>query len=299
MIVPRIVGAAVAALAVASCSSPPVPEPAPSASVSPSTSVATTSAPPSASPARPSATTSPRAVPPTPVAHAVPAPRLSRIGVVVALGDSVPYGTRCGCTPYPQDSAGDLAAALHRSIRTYNDSVPGYQTTDVLAQVRGSSTVVAHVRQADLVEIEIGANDIAYGPGCGTTASCYQSRLSGAMTNLDRIVARVRQLRAGKPTTIVLLGYWSVWLGGQYAIQRGADYVNAATTLTRTENAAIQAIARRTGSLYVDLRVAFKGPSDSWDETDLLASDGDHPNAAGHATIGHALISMLRARIPR
>jgi len=247
--------------------------------------------------ATPSAITVPRKT--ITLAAVASGPRLSSIRVVVALGDSVPYGTRCGCTPYPQDSAADLATAIHARIRTYNDSVPGYRTSGVLGQLLSNPAAMAHVRAANLVEIEIGANDISYGSGCGSSVACYRPRSSQAMTNLGRIVARVRQLRAGRPTTIVLLGYWSVWLGGRYATQRGTAYVNAAAALTRAENTAILGIARRTGSLYVDLRTAFRGPNDAYDETHLLASDGDHPNAAGHARIGQALTQVLRARLPR
>lgn len=53
-------------------------------------------------------------------------------------------------------------------------------------------------------------------------------------------------------------------------------------------NAAIKSTAAKSGSAYVDLRAAFKGPDYAYDETRYLSSDGDHPNAAGHEQIAAA-----------
>ena len=84
---------------------------------------------------------------------------------------------------------------------------------------------------------------------------------------------------------VVLLDYWSVWLGGQYAAAQGDAYVTAAATVTDQVNTAIKTTALATNSAYVDLRTAFKGPDHTYDETHYLAPDGDHPNAAGHRQI--------------
>ena len=58
----------------------------------------------------------------------------------------------------------------------------------------------------------------------------------------------------------------------------------------------IKATARRSGAYYIDLRAAFKGPDYAHDKTHYLASDGDHPNAAGHRQIANAVEAAVDAR---
>jgi lysophospholipase L1-like esterase len=220
-------------------------------------------------------------------------PPVSHVEVVAALGDSVPAGSACDCTPYPELTAGDIENRTEHGVTAYNDAVPGYQSSDVLAQLQSDSGTIGHVEQADVVEVEIGANDIAYSSACGTQTSCYEDELPTVKHNIEAIVDRVRSVTAGRSVAVVLLGYWSVWLGGQYAQAQGPAYVDAADSLTLQLNSDIKAIAASDHAAYVDLRTAFKGPNDDGDETYLLASDGDHPNAAGHERIALATEQTL------
>jgi acyl-CoA thioesterase-1 len=217
---------------------------------------------------------------------------LLRTSSVVALGDSVPRGTNCDCTPYPDLSARGLASHTGRTVKATNDSIAGATTSSVLRQLVRRD-VVAHLRAAEVVEIEIGANDVAYSAFCGTRVACYAPRIPRIRRNLARIVARVNSLAAGHRELIVLLDYWSVWLGGHYATAKGDAYVAAAEEMTDRVNAVIKAIAAATRSSYVDLRAAFKGPSYAYDETHYLSNDGDHPNKAGHTKIATATQAVI------
>lgn len=216
---------------------------------------------------------------------------------VVALGDSVPAGAACDCTPYPQLSASDLSVPGIRDVSVDNHAVGGYTTGDVLTQVTRDNRVIDDLKRSDAIEVEIGANDVGHSTECGNNVECYTPAIPKVEENLRSIVGRVRDLAAGHPVLVVLLDYWSVWLGGQYAQAQGQAYVNAAATVTDDVNTVIKTVAAETGSAYVDLRAAFKGPDYSYDETHYLASDGDHPNAAGHQQIALALDHVVQAKL--
>jgi lysophospholipase L1-like esterase len=173
-----------------------------------------------------------------------------------------------------------------------NEAVSGYTSSDLLHQLSSGSATIDQVKAASLVEIEIGANDASRSESCGDDVSCYQPKVTDLSVNLHDIVDRVHELAAGHPVRVVLLDYWSVWLGGQYAHEKGQAYADAAAGVTAEVNTAIRDVAARTGSTYVDLRAAFKGPDYAYDETHYLASDGIHPNATGHAKIAVALAEV-------
>jgi lysophospholipase L1-like esterase len=206
----------------------------------------------------------------------------------------VPYGTNCGCTPYPSLTASGLATSTGQKVTATNESVPGSTTSDVLHQLNSDSTVIDHVRAADAIEIEIGANDVGYSDACGTTVDCYTPKVPTIENNLDAIVRRVHELTSGHKVLVVLLDYWSVWLGGQYAAAKGDAYVNAAAEMTDQVDTVIKSTATKTKSAYVDLRAAFKGPNYAYDETHYLSNDGDHPNAAGHQQIAAAIAADVK-----
>jgi lysophospholipase L1-like esterase len=212
---------------------------------------------------------------------------------IVALGDSVPRGTNCDCTPYPPLTADGLTTTAGQTVTAANDSVAGSTTSGVLRQLESDAAVIDHVRKARAIEIEVGANDVPYSKRCGTKVDCYAPLVPSVEKNLAEIVRRVRELSSGHTALVVLLDYWSIWLGGKYAAEKGDAYVNAAREMTDRVNAAIKSTAAQSGSAYVDLRAAFKGPSFGYLETHYLSSDGDHPSAVGHEAIARATEAVI------
>jgi acyl-CoA thioesterase-1 len=210
----------------------------------------------------------------------------SRTWSIVALGDSVPSGYKCHCRPYPQLSADGLAVTTGQTVTATNDAVAGYTTSNVLRQLQSDTAVIDQLSQADAVEINVGANDIPYNTNsCGASVDCYAPLVPPVEKNLAGIVSRVRELTSGHKVLVVLLDYWSIWLGGTYAREKGHAYVNAARQITAEVDAAIKTTATQSGLAYVSERRAFKGPSFGYIESHYLAADGEHPNAAGHQAI--------------
>jgi lysophospholipase L1-like esterase len=218
----------------------------------------------------------------------------SRTRSIVALGDSVPSGYYCRCTPYPQLSAKGLTETTGQTVTATNDAVAGYTTSNVLQQLNSDSAVIDAVGKADAVEINVGANDVPYNKNsCGASVDCYAPLVAPMQKNLAAIVSRVHELTSGHKVLVVLLDYWSIWLGGTYARKEGDAYVSAAREMTAQVDAAIKTTATQSGSAYVSERRAFKGPSFGYIESHYLATDGEHPNATGHQAIATATESMI------
>lgn len=226
-----------------------------------------------------------------------PSPTPAATWSLAALGDSIPAGTACDCEPYPQLSASDLSLPGGPAVSASNEAVSGFTSLDVLHQLSTARAAINAVKAARVVEIEVGANDAAPSNSCGTDAACYQPAIADLRVNLHDIVERVHELTAGHAVSVVLLDYWSVWLGGTYAHEQGQAYVDAATSVTDKVNTVIRDVAAQTGSAYVDLRAAFKGPDYASDETQYLATDGIHPNATGHQKIAAALAEVAQKRM--
>lgn len=194
---------------------------------------------------------------------------------VVALGDSVPAGTGCACDPFP-----DLYARSQHSLDV-NLAEPGYTAPDVLAQLPADRSVLASAAEVLLM---VGANDLAE---AFTDGDPYPP----AAANVQRaVVAVIESLR---PVPVIVLGYWNVVQDGQVgAAHYGPDGVRSAAAATISANDALRAAAAQTGATYVPTIAAFHGPDGTGDPTNLLAPDGDHPNAAGQAAIA-ALIPPI------
>jgi lysophospholipase L1-like esterase len=200
------------------------------------------------------------------------------VPVVVTLGDSVPAGTDCDCDPFP-----DVYARGQNAV-SENLAAPGYTSADVRAQLAGVRTALA---AADEVLLMIGANDLAQ-------AFDDDSSFAGAAgTMRANVTATISTIEAIHRTTVIVLGYWNVVQDGRVGVENyGPSGVRAAASATTFANDALMTAARETGATYVSTGEAFHGADGSQDPTGLLAPDGDHPNAAGHAAIA-ALIPPL------
>jgi lysophospholipase L1-like esterase len=215
------------------------------------------------------------------------APPVAATPTVVTLGDSVPAGAACGCEPFP-----DLYATAQHAI-SLNFASSGSTSADVRAAVPGERDALSSAAEAIVMT---GANDIASSfdqpADYASVAATIQANVAAAVTAIEQI----------HRMPVIVLGYWNVVLDGQVgAAQYGPSGVRDAAAATAAVNRALQQAAARSGATYVPTESAFHGDDGGHDPTDLLAPDGDHPNAAGHAAIA-ALLPPLAVRprnVPR
>lgn len=217
---------------------------------------------------------------------------------VVGLGDSVPAGSACDCTSYVTLVGKQQADQAGRTASVSNLAEGGLTTSGLLAQLQDSA-VRSTIAEADLVIVTIGANDFDAGivtdSSCQAPAlACYQSTLQQQAGQLSTVLSEVDALQSGHGGEVVVTGYWNVFLDGQVGAAEGSSYVQNSNALTLADNAVIATASRNNSALYVDIYTPFKGDG-SDDDTALLASDGDHPNALGHQRIAQALEKALTA----
>jgi lysophospholipase L1-like esterase len=219
---------------------------------------------------------------------------------VVALGDSVTSGARCGCTAFPQLYARDLGRARGARVTVQNLGRNGLDTTGLLARLRQPGSTRQAVRRADIVLLTIGANDfgdhhddvVADRCALDQRDSCVDGELHRLRRNMRGLLATVHALRAARPTAVLVTGYWNVFEDGAVARRAFSPAGFRATrTLTFQADTVLRDVAGGEGATFVGLYAPFHGPAAHGDVTNLLASDGNHPNAAGQSLIAQRLLA--------
>ena len=212
--------------------------------------------------------------------HSTPEPSGSA-PAVVTFGDSVPAGTACGCTPFPDIYAGLLGATSD------NLAESGFTSLDVRRQL-ATPQATAAVRTASVVLVMAGANDLGAAFDAGDDSDADPA--AQVQQNITAVVAAVHGLRPS--ASVLIFGYWNVVEDGDVGrADYGDDGVAEAAAATKYCNDALRRAA--SGATYVDTTTAFKGTTGEADPTDMLAADGDHPNAAGHGAIAEAAYAAL------
>ncbi|MET0494396.1 MAG: SGNH/GDSL hydrolase family protein [Actinoplanes sp.] len=212
---------------------------------------------------------------------------------VLALGDSVPAGTACGCEPFPDLYARKLAP----DAQATDLARPGLTSGDLLSQI-DDPAIQATIRSASVIVIMVGANDLATVFAAGGDTAAYHRAATAVDANVTAALRRARAVRAAF-IPILVLGYWNVVEDGDVA---RADYSAADTTqaaiITAYTNNALHAAATAGFATYVPTLPAFKGSNGTANPTGLLSGDGDHPNARGHAAIAAALYAAQPTATP-
>jgi acyl-CoA thioesterase-1 len=204
---------------------------------------------------------------------------------VVTLGDSVAAGAECDCDPFPARYAKDQHAI------DVNLAESGATAADVRAQLPADSGALSTAAE---VLIMIGANDVA---NTIDDPATYPAAASSVQNDVTAMIAGIEKSHS---VPVIVLGYWNVVQDGQVGRQTyGPAGVRAAGEATSMINNALRAAASTSAQAeYITTAPAFHGDDGAHDPTDLLASDGDHPNAAGQAAIA-ALLPPLPTAVAK
>ncbi|MDO5712759.1 MAG: SGNH/GDSL hydrolase family protein, partial [Micrococcales bacterium] len=160
------------------------------------------------------------------------APKLEAVG----LGDSVPAGGHCHCTPFVVRAARTIAAGQHRAVAVTNRSASGYDSYDLARQLK-----------SELAIVQVGANDFDSSrvAACRNRIdSCYGPDLRALRRNLTQSLRTVYQLQRNASAEVVAVGYWNVFKDGAVGRAAGPAYVIGSDRLTRRVNAVIARAAR-------------------------------------------------------
>lgn len=200
----------------------------------------------------------------------------------LVLGDSIGYGS--GLSNSNKACYGRIVADTN-GYDYANDAIPGHTTQNLLARLENES-VIAHVKQADIISVSIGGNNFLLG---NMAALLFDVIVKGDVTraketvdkfytDLDTIVKKIHEYN---PDAIILMqtlyNPQTGYIGEAY--QASIDLLNEAILRYADENEGAVVI--------VDVASRLK------DSENDFAQDGIHPSVQGNEKIAAAVLEKL------
>jgi lysophospholipase L1-like esterase len=207
---------------------------------------------------------------------------------LVAIGDSIAGATLCRCPRYPEVYGTLAAEALGQPVRVENLAVVRLTSAGLLEAIGSSPTIESALRDADLITVTIGINDLR---PCGTDMdpACYDSAIAGLKANLDAILGQIEALQEDHPHLLRVTGYYNSSIGNPELAQLGPSFQAFYAEQLAALNSTICAAVTAHHGLCVELLVAFNGPAGDRDAGALLYADHVHPSKTGNETIAHEI----------
>ncbi|WP_161798291.1 GDSL-type esterase/lipase family protein [Aneurinibacillus tyrosinisolvens] len=199
---------------------------------------------------------------------------------IVALGDSLTRGTgdESGLGYVGNMQAG-LAEKNKRQVFVLNHGVIGYKTANLLADLQSKEDIRRSIRQADIVTLSIGGNDLFNVGAEDVRPDVIRKRIPEAASHYEKIIRILKQLNPNAP--LLYVGLYNAF----------ADLPNG------TESSVV--VREWNGRVAEILSLHPKGvfiPTDDLFHLGLakyLSSDHFHPNQAGYKRIGQRMAGVL------
>jgi lysophospholipase L1-like esterase len=228
--------------------------------------------------------------------------------VLVALGDSASTGhgdpSRRG---WVQAYADLVTEGMGEPVTVRNLARDGTSSDRLAAMVATDAALRAQIRDADIVVIGIGGNDLNEGDAameaksCKGTA-CYDGPAEAYERNLDAVAKEVSELHAGTPFVLRAIGMPNSLTGAEAVIP---GFIRAIATEVGAYQAerfddATCAVMQAHGGDCARLRTSFNGPDgaeDAYAKGLMNLEDCCYPSAAGHQLIAEVLYATGLAPI--
>jgi lysophospholipase L1-like esterase len=218
-------------------------------------------------------------------AHAGPLAAKAKINIV-ALGDSLTAGTGdISGKGYVGRLKDKLAVQLAKPVYVLNNlAVPGYRTDQLLQQLQ-DKTVLDAVRQADIVLLTIGGNDVNQqtdesGQGVAVDFEKAKANVPAAVSRFDAIVAKLAD--ANPNAMIVYTALYDPFLDLDPE-RLGPPIVEA------FNQGAFQVMNKHNNAVLVPTYDLF-----ALGGTKYLFTDHFHPNADGYERIADRIAQVLK-----
>ncbi|MBS3939883.1 MAG: SGNH/GDSL hydrolase family protein [Actinobacteria bacterium] len=215
----------------------------------------------------------------------------------VALGDSLATGAGA-TTSYVEVYAAALEDQTGVDLAITNLAVNGWTSTDLLTALQRDETMRTAVAGADLVTVDIGANDLLgaipfyASDNCGgdDNLQCLRDATAQVEQQWAAILDEVIALRGGEAAGIATIDLYQPFIGNR----RVADDFDVLRPVMDGLNEVLTDGAEARGIPVAAVHDAFHGPDGTGDPNDafLISVDGLHPSNAGHEVIAQELLAL-------
>jgi len=227
---------------------------------------------------------------------------------LVALGDSIIYGSECpACGLFVDQFGNALSKKTGEKVEVSNLAVPGAEVSDLLDLVRSDEPVRDALGGANAVVVTIGHNDLPYNrldDPCHVAAHypvVEWSEITNACTDrvtdqyrqdLDAVLAEIDQARKRRPTLLRVTTVYNSALGDHVDPSWDSpDAVEPSVYATERYAEAQCEVARDHGGECADTYNALNGQAGRDAAGEFLGPDYTHLSQEGHDAFAQALIS--------